>query len=193
MKVVLSVNVVLASYCLLYSALLERTITVSGVLGEHKILILHLPNFIVLSNLGWLNSFKALIVPWLAMVFNIFMLKQFFMSIPQDLLDAAQIDGCSSLGTLWRVIIPLSRPVLVTSGLFTFIGSWNSFMWPLIVTNSPEMQTIQVGLATLKAASGTKWELLMAASTFSMIPLIILFFFVQKQIIESFAHTGLKG
>lgn len=155
--------------------------------------VLLIPDFILLAKLGWLNTFYALIVPWLVNVFGIFLLRQFFLSIPQDLLDAARIDGCGHIRILIRIMVPLSKPILMTLALFTFIGTWNSFMWPLIVTNSPDMRTIQVGLASLQSESGIQWTLMMAASTFSLVPLIILFFFVQRHLIESFARSGLKG
>jgi len=155
--------------------------------------VLLIPNFILLANLGWLNTFYALIVPWLASVFGIFLLRQYFLTIPEELLDAARIDGCGNIRILINIMVPMAKPILMTLALFTFIGSWNSFMWPLIVTNSPDMRTLQVGLASLQSESGIQWTLMMAASTFSLIPLIILFFFVQKHLIESFARTGLKG
>ncbi|MBN2384495.1 carbohydrate ABC transporter permease [bacterium] len=155
--------------------------------------VLLIPDFILLAKFGWLNTFYALIVPWLANVFGIFLLRQYFLTIPEELLDAARIDGCGNIRILVQIMVPLAKPILMTLALFTFIGSWNSFMWPLIVTNSPDMRTLQVGLASLQSESGIQWTLMMAASTFSLIPLIVLFFFVQKHLIESFARSGLKG
>jgi multiple sugar transport system permease protein len=115
------------------------------------------------------------------------------MAVPKELYDAAKIDGCSRFGFFWRVLIPLSIPAVTTMGIFTFIGSWNSFLWALIVTHRDSLRTIQVGLSTFKDAEGTKFELLMAASTFCILPLIIGFFLAQKQFIEGISRSGMKG
>lgn len=151
------------------------------------------PAYIILSKLHWVNTYWALIVPWLAHVFSIFLLRQHFKTIPRDLYDAAKIDGCSDWLFLWKIVVPLSKSVLVTVALFSLIGSWNSFMWPLIVTHSDNLRVIQVGLAYFSQEQGTDHELLMAASTFCILPLLIVFFFAQKRIISSFARSGLKG
>lgn len=151
------------------------------------------PSYIILSKLNWIDTYWALIVPWLAHVFSIFLLRQHFKTIPRDLYDAAKIDGCSDWIFLWKIVVPLSKSVLITAGLFSLIGSWNSFMWPLIVTNSPDLRVIQVGLSYFSQEQGTDHELLMAASTFCIMPILIVFFFAQKRIISSFARSGLKG
>jgi multiple sugar transport system permease protein len=155
--------------------------------------VLLVPNYLILSTLGWIDTFAALIVPWLAHVFGIFMLRQFFMQVPRDLLDAATIDGCSKFGFLFRILIPLSIPPIITIAIFTFLGSWNGLLWPLIVTNSQEMRTIQVGLSYFSQAEGTEWELLMAASTFCIMPLVLAYFFAQKYFVQGEASSGLKG
>ncbi len=145
------------------------------------------------SNDSWIDTYSALIVPWCANVFTIFLLRQHFRSVPKDLYEAAIIDGCSRFGFLWRIMLPVSKGVLVAAGLFSIIGSWNSFMWPLVVTNSDEMRPIQVGLSFFAQEAGSQPTLQMAAATFCTIPLLVLFFFAQKQIIASFARSGLKG
>lgn len=152
-----------------------------------------IPNYLILSELGWIDTYMALIVPWLAGVFGIFMLKQFFSQIPRDLFDAAMIDGCSKIGFLYRILVPLALPPIITISIFTFLGSWNSLLWPLIVTNSQEMRTIQVGLSYFSQAEGTEWELLMAASTFCILPLIFIYIFAQKYFVQGEAASGLKG
>jgi len=121
------------------------------------------------------------------------MMRQFFQTIPMELWDAAQIDGCGRFEYLWRVMVPLSKPVFVTNGLFTFIGGWNSFLWPLIVTNTAKYRTIQVGLSQFNQEFGTIPNLLMAASTLAIAPLVVIFFVAQNQLIEGIARTGLKG
>jgi multiple sugar transport system permease protein len=150
------------------------------------------PSYVILSKLGWVDTYYALIIPWAAHVFSIFWLRQHFRTIPNDLYDAATIDGCSRFGFLWRVMIPLSKSILVAVSLFSLIGSWNSFMWPLVVTNSVSKRIIQVGLAYFSTEQGTQYTLMMAAATFCISPLLAIFFVAQKQIISSFARSGLK-
>lgn len=151
------------------------------------------PNYLILAKLHWIDTYWALIFPFCAAVFGIFLLRQFFMAVPKELYDAAIIDGCTRFGFFWRILIPLSVPAVTTMGIFTFIGSWNSFLWALIVTHRDSLRTIQVGLSTFKDAEGTKFELLMAASTFCILPLIIGFFLAQKQFIEGISRSGMKG
>ncbi|MFC1799727.1 carbohydrate ABC transporter permease [Candidatus Eisenbacteria bacterium] len=151
------------------------------------------PSFIILSSLGWVDTYMALIVPWLAQIFSIFLLRQQFRTIPNDYYDAALIDGCSRLGFLWRVLVPLSKPTLITIGLFALLGSWNSFIWPLIMTNSDKLRPIQVGLSYFAQEQGTEYGLMMAAATFCVTPVIIIYFIAQKQVIESYAKSGIKG
>lgn len=150
------------------------------------------PSYIILHKLGWLDTFAALIVPWTVNIFTVFLFRQHFKTLPQDLFDAASIDGCSRLGILWHVVLPLSKPVIVTASVFSVIGSWNSFMWPLIVTNSEKLRVLQVGLSYFSQESASQTTLLMAASAFSVLPLILLFFIAQKQIIGSVATSGMK-
>ncbi len=156
-------------------------------------------SYVLLYNLpgggsdGWIDDYPALIVPWLAHVFSIFLLRQHFLTIPKDLVDAAVIDGCGPWTFLVRVLLPLSRAVLTTVCLFTFINTWNSFLWPLVMTNSDSMRPIQVGLAFFAQGQGTQHALLMAAALISIAPLLVVYFFAQRQIIESLTHTGLKG
>jgi len=151
------------------------------------------PSFIILSSLGWVDTYMALIVPWLAQIFSIFLLRQQFRTIPNDYYDAALIDGCSRLGFLWRVLVPLSKPTMITIGLFALLGSWNSFIWPLIMTNSDKLRPIQVGLSYFAQEQGTEYGLMMAAATFCVTPVIIIYFIAQKQVIESYAKSGIKG
>jgi multiple sugar transport system permease protein len=155
--------------------------------------VLLIPNYLILSGLGWIDTYMALIIPWLAGVFGIFLLRQFFVQIPMELFEAAIIDGCSKWGFLFRILIPLSKPPIITISIFTFLGSWNSLLWPLVVTNSQEMRTIQVGLSYFSQAEGTEWELLMAASAFCILPLILMYIVAQKHFVQGEAGAGLKG
>jgi multiple sugar transport system permease protein len=155
--------------------------------------VLIIPNYIILAYMGWLDTYKALIVPWMASVFSIFLMRQFFMTIPNDLWDASQIDGAGRWRFLWRVLVPLSKPVLITSGIFSFIGTWNSLLWPLVVTSKPEMRTLMVGLQVFNNEASNDFHLLMAASTFCIVPIVIVFFFMQRFFIEGIARSGLKS
>ncbi len=150
------------------------------------------PSYVILSRLGWIDTFLALIIPWSANVFAIFLLRQHFRMLPQELFDAARIDGLNHLQILRRIVLPLSKAILVTIGIFQIVSNWNAFLWPLIVTHSDSMRTIQTGLAYFSQAESTNYPLLCAASTFTTAPLIIMYFFVQKQIMESYSRTGIK-
>ncbi|HEV8354743.1 MAG TPA: carbohydrate ABC transporter permease [bacterium] len=150
------------------------------------------PNYITVSRLGWLNTYYALIVPFLSSVFGIFFMRQFFATIPNELQDAARIDGASHWTFLWRVVVPLSKPAFITVALLTFLGSWNALTWPLIVTNTPEMRPIMVGLLSFSSEWGTQPRLLMAAATFSVLPVLVLFFVLQRYFIQGIARAGMK-
>ena len=154
--------------------------------------VLLIPNFLVLSGLGMLDTYAALVVPWLASVFTIFLMRQFFMTIPEDLWEAARIDGAGRFRYLWQVVVPLSKPVFITAGIFDFLNNWNSLLWPLIVTSSPTKRTLMVGLQNLNDEAGTEFHILMAASCFAILPIVVVFFFLQRFFIEGIARTGLK-
>lgn len=154
--------------------------------------VLIIPNFIILTHLQWIDTYKALVVPWLASVFSIFLMRQFFMTLPEDLWDAAQIDGAGRWRYLWMVVVPLSVPILITTGIFSFIATWNSLLWPLVVTNSPEMRTLMVGLQVFTTETSGEFHLLMAASTFCIVPVVVAFFLLQRFFIEGIARSGLK-
>ncbi len=151
-----------------------------------------IPNFMLASNLGWTDSYQILIIPWIASIFGIFLLRQYFKTIPDELWDAAQLDGCSRFRFLWKVVVPLSKPGIITVALFKFVGSWNAFLWVLIMTNKPSMRTIPVGLAVFRSEAGTHFAELMAASTMAVLPILIIFFFAQKQFIQGVARSGIK-
>nr|WP_245850886.1 carbohydrate ABC transporter permease [Paenibacillus herberti] len=152
-----------------------------------------IPNFIMMKYFGWIDSYYALTIPKFFSAFGVFMLRQFFLTIPRELEEAATIDGCSRARTFWSVVLPLAKPALVTLGIFTFLGEWNSFLWPLIVTNNVDLQTIQVGLRTFQGEFGTQWNLLMAGTVIAELPIIALYIFAQKYIIAGIATSGIKG
>lgn len=155
--------------------------------------VLLVPNFITLTKLKWINTYYALIVPWVVSVFAIFLLRQHFLQIPWELQEAAYLDGAGHTRFLLTVIIPLSRPPIATIALLKFIGSWNAFLWPLIVTNSPKMRTVPVGLMALMQDEGPQYHIWMAAATLALIPVVGVFLLAQRQFLESVAKSGLKG
>jgi len=151
------------------------------------------PNVHTVSLLRWDDTYLALIVPWVANVFSIFILRQFFKSIPRDYFEAAQIDGCSHWRFMWQVATPMAAPALATVTIFTFLGSWNAFLWPLLVTDSPDMRVVQVGLALLSSEEGTQHQILMAASAIVIIPVVVLYLVLQRRFVEGVARAGIKG
>lgn len=154
--------------------------------------VLMIPLYILIKNFGWLDSFYALIVPPLASAFNIFILRQFFTTIPFELEDAARIDGCGRIGVVLRIILPLCKPVVSTIIVFTFMWQWNNFFWPLIVISSKELHVVQIGLSYFSSAHGTEVSLLMVASLIVILPVIIVFALAQRTFIQGIALGGMK-
>ena len=152
-----------------------------------------IPNFILLRILGWIDTYQALILPNAFSAFGTFLLRQFFSTLPADLEDAAKIDGCSYFGIYRHVILPLSKPALSSLTVFTWLWQWNSFIWPLIVINSVEMNTLTVGLRTLQGQYNTQWTLLMSGSVLALLPVLILFVLAQRTFISGMALSGMGG
>jgi multiple sugar transport system permease protein len=143
--------------------------------------------------LDWVDTFWALILPSAFSAFGVFLLRQFFLGIPRELEEAAFIDGAGYFRILAQVILPLSRPALATLGVFSIIGQWNSFLWPLIVTSSPDMRVVSVGLSLFQGQYATQWNLMMAASAITLLPVLLVFAFAQRQFIQGVALTGMGG
>lgn len=156
--------------------------------------VLMVPLYSIFRNLGWIGSFRPLWVPaFFASAYYIFLIRQFFLTIPKDLTEAARIDGCGELRIFWQVILPLSRPVLTVAGLFCFMAVWNDFLGPLIYITDARDFTLALGLQAFQSRhGGTSINLLMAASTLMILPVIVIFFFTQKTFIEGISLTGLK-
>jgi ABC-type glycerol-3-phosphate transport system permease component len=153
-----------------------------------------IPVYLIFKQLGWINTFLPMIVPnWFGNAFYIFLLRQFFMTIPRDFEEAARIDGANTWQVLTRIMLPLAKPALATVSIFTFMGVWNDFMGPLIYLNKPATYTLALGLNFFKGQHTSDWNMLMAASLVMMLPLVILFFLAQKAFIEGITLTGLKG
>jgi multiple sugar transport system permease protein len=161
--------------------------------------ILLIPNYLFFDTLGrevhpalGRNTYFVLFIPWIANVASIFLLRQSFMTLPRDLFDAARIDGAGRLRHLFVIVLPLSKPTLITVCILNFLGTWNSLLWPLIMAPEPRYRTIMVGLGHFRTEAGDSYDLLMAASTFSVLPIVILFFILQRYFIAGIARSGLK-
>ncbi|NMB25035.1 MAG: carbohydrate ABC transporter permease [Firmicutes bacterium] len=155
-----------------------------------------IPLYIMYSKLKWVNTFLPLIVPaWFGVPFYIFLLRQFFRSIPEDLADAARIDGCTEIGIWWRVMLPLSKPALAVIAIFNFQANWNDFLGPLIYLTDTKLRTLALGLYAFRAIPGQlpMFHLLMAASLIMALPVLLLFFFFQRYFIQGVVLTGIKG
>jgi multiple sugar transport system permease protein len=152
-----------------------------------------IPNYVIVSQLGWLDSLSAVIVPGAAGAFGVFFLRQFFLSLPIELEEAAMLDGAGRFKTFLTVVVPLSRPALATLALLTFLANWNDFLWPLYVLFSPDRLTIQPGLSTLQSAYTTDYATILAGGAIASIPVLILFLISQRFVIEGIARGGLKG
>jgi len=155
--------------------------------------VIVIPMFLVMQRVGWVNSYQALILPWAFTAFGTFLLRQFFLTIPRELEEAAKIDGCGHIRILRSVIIPISAPALAVLAVFTFISYWNSFLWPLIIINDTAKMTVPLGLDLFLGQQGQRWELLMAAATISMVPTVILVLALQKYLVRGIALSGLGG
>lgn len=174
-----------------YGKNLLFTILIATMMVPGELLII--PNYLTISKLNLINTYSAMILPYLASVFSVFMLKQNFESVPNELYYAAKVDGTSDFKFLWMIMVPLSKSAIVAVAILKIIGSWNSFMWPLIVTNERLLRPLPVGLQAFTTEAGTQYEVLMAASTIVIAPMIIIYLFLQRYIIMGVAKSGLKG
>jgi len=158
-----------------------------------------IPNFLTVTWLGrigpikWINNWPALTIPFMGSVFSIFLLRQFFAQVPDELFDAAQMDGAGHLRFLWNIVLPLSKAPMMVIIVLSFIGTWNALAWPMLVTSSPDWRPIAVGLYSFIGEAGQMINLMMAGAFIAVIPILILYFFTQKQFTESIARSGLKG
>ena len=155
--------------------------------------LLMIPTYILFSKLGLLDGLGAAIVPWLATAFGIFLMRQFFLSLPAELEEAGQIDGCNRWQVFFRIVLPLARPAIATLAIFTLLGSWNDLVWPLIAINNDQAFTLQLGIANFQSTRRTQWDLLMAGNVIATLPLILFFLVAQRQFIATMTFSGLKG
>lgn len=152
-----------------------------------------IPNFVIMRYLGLVNTHLGVILPQIADGFSIFLMRQFFLTFPYELEDAAKLDGCNPFMFYLRILIPNSKPILATLAVMTFQGVWNDFLWPLVMLTSPEKRTLSVGLSYLVGQYTTRWDLQMAGSVLTVLPILVLFFLLQKYFVQSIKMTGLKG
>ena len=151
------------------------------------------PMFILMQQFRWVDSYAALILPWAFTAFGTFLLRQFFLTIPRELEEAATIDGASRVRILLQVVVPIARPAIAVLAAFTFINYWNSFLWPLIVVNSRDMSTVPLGLNLFLSQNGNQWHLLMAAAAISMLPTVLMVVLLQRHLVRGIALSGLGG
>lgn len=155
--------------------------------------MLVIPWYVMSTQYGWVNTYWGLAFPGLIPAFGVFLMRQFFQTLPRDLFDAGRVDGVSEFGLFWRIGLPLVRPGLAALGIFNFVGNWNAFLWPLIIAKSASMRTVPVGVALFSGEANTAWNLIMAASALAIVPVLLVFFIFQRQIIEGVVLTGVKG
>jgi len=157
--------------------------------------VLVIPQFILVRQLGWVNTYAALIVPGLFSAFGTFLLRQSFLTLPRDFEEAAFVDGANYFTIFWRIVLPLSQPALATLGIFSFMGQWNNYLWPLFVARTPEVITLPVALASLQAGPRalTEWNMVMAGSVVAVLPILLVYIFAQRWFVRGVISSGIKG
>ncbi len=150
------------------------------------------PLFLIIKRLDWANTYQGLIVPFLVDGFGVFLMRQYMLGIPKDLIDSARIDGASELRIFWQIVLPLCKPALVALGVFTFREAWDMYIWPLIIVSKDSLRTLPLAISLFMSSYGTAWDQLMAIAVLGTLPMIVLFFFLQRAFIQGIAITGLK-
>lgn len=153
-----------------------------------------LPNYLTIAQLGWVNTYQGIIVPGASVAYGTFLLRQYYRTLPLDILDAAKVDGASHLRTLWSVVLPLAQPAIISFGLLSVVAKWNDFLWPLIVTNTRDMRVLSIGIYWLRVEEGTiDWGVIMAGTLFVVLPVVIVFLYAQRYIVDGIAAGAVKG
>jgi alpha-1,4-digalacturonate transport system permease protein len=155
--------------------------------------VLMIPLFVLLKNFDALNTYQGLILPRVPDAFGVFLMRQYFQSLPKELLEAARIDGASEWTIFWRIAMPLSKPAIAVLTIFTFMWRWNDFQWPLIATSTPDMYTVQVALANFVTEFYIRWDYLMALTLISILPVLLIFVLFQRYFVQGISMSGLKG
>ena len=193
--VLVVVTAAMAAYPLARMSFRGKNIIFGLIIGTLFIppVILVIPNYLIVGELKWLDTLLAVVVPTAAGAFGVFFLRQFFLSLPRELEEAAMLDGASTAQIFTKVVLPLSRPALVTLAVLAFLTNWNDFLWPVYVLFSPENQTLPAGLSTLQSANNVRYDLIMAGAVIASAPVLALYVFAQRFIIEGVSRSGLKG
>lgn len=153
-----------------------------------------LPNYITVARLGWINSYQGIVVPGASVAYGAFLLRQYYRTLPIEILDAARVDGADHLRTLWSIVLPLAKPAIVSFGLLSIVSKWNDFLWPLLVTNTKEMRVLPIGIYWLRVEEGAiEWGVVMAGSLFVVLPVLLIFLYAQRYIVEGIAAGAVKG
>ncbi|CAA7600656.1 Binding-protein-dependent transport system inner membrane component [Acididesulfobacillus acetoxydans] len=152
-----------------------------------------IPNYLTIRSWHWINTYQGLTVPFMATAFGTFLLRQFFLTLPHDLFDAARIDGCGRLRFLWSIALPMARPALGTLGVYAFINTWNQYLWPLLITNSTSMRTVQIGIGMLQFQDATTWNVVMAGVVIILLPSLLTLVLGQKQLVKGLTSGAVKG
>lgn len=152
-----------------------------------------IPNYLTVKSWGWLDSYQGLVVPFLASAFGVFMMRQYFMQLPRELFEAARIDGCGHIRHFVRIVLPLSRPVLASLSVYVFLNSWNMYLWPLLVTNSDRMRTVQIGIGMLQFEEMTTWNIVLAGVAVILLPSLLLLVLGLKQLVRGITAGAVKG
>ncbi|AKN32025.1 ABC transporter permease [Clostridium carboxidivorans P7] len=150
-------------------------------------------NYLTVGSFGWLDSYKALVVPYLSSAMGIFMMRQYYLTLPKELYEAAKIDGCSSLKFLIKIVMPMSKPIVGSLGVYTFLVTWNQYLWPLLVTSKDSSRTVQIGISMLQFSENQSFGLIMAGIVMVILPSILIFIFGQKQLVEGMTSGAVKG
>lgn len=190
------VNGILSAYALSYLRFPRRDLVFLVILAALMIppQVTILPNYLTLASLGWINTYQALILPEAGIAFGTFLLRQHFLTLPREILEAARVDGAGHLRILGQIVLPMSRPIVMTLLLLTAVGRWNDYLWPLIATTTKEMRTLPVGIALLLDQEGnTQWGQVMAATVMVIVPLLALFALTQRYLVEGATAGALKG
>ena len=194
-SVIILVTASLAAYALARLEFVGKRIVFGLIVATLLVppVIFLIPNYLIVQNLGWLDSIWAITIPGAASAFGVFFLRQFFIGLPAEIEEAARIDGAGDLRIFLQIVIPLARPALATLAVLSFLANWNDFLWPVYVLLSPENLTLQPGLSQLQGAYSTHFAIVMAGAVVASVPVLVLFFFAQRQIVESVATSGVKG
>lgn len=184
----------MAAYALARLRFPGREVLFAGIFGTLLVTapVVLIPLFLVARQLHLLDSYQGLIIPAIFNAFGIFLLRQFYLGLPKELEEAAIVDGCGHWRVYWSIVLPLSRPILSALAVFFFLANWNAFVWPLVATNNPDLTVVQLGIASFQGQYGSNWNYILAAATVAAIPMLVLFFVFQRQIVESIKTSGLK-